>query len=261
MRESDQTIVSIFVNPAQFAPHEDLDAYPRTIEEDLQMLQKAGAHAVFVPTVSEMYPSGIEPNVNRQVGAFVEVKGLSHQLEGRTRPHFFRGVTSVMSRLLNIISPEKVYFGQKDIQQCVVMTRLLKDLHFPTEMRMCPTIREADGLAMSSRNAYLTPHQRRKATVLWRALCASRDHWQSNSAAGAEAILNQGRSVVRQMESESNGEVVLEYLALSDPTTLKDVASVSEYGTVILSGAVRIGESTGKLTRIIDNIFLGESIR
>lgn len=250
-------MVSIFVNPSQFAPHEDLDAYPRTHADDLQKISKVGAHAVFMPSVAEMYPHGIELDTSKQVGAFVEVKGLSLQLEGQTRPHFFRGVATVMSKLLNIVSPERVYLGAKDMQQTVVLKRLVDDLRIPTKIRICPTVRETDGLAMSSRNKYLSLEQREKAIVLWNALCASRAIYEKDPTATATSILRAGKDVVRQMEAKTE-EVRFEYLSLSDVSTLAEIQKVDADRGAFLSGAVRIGERTGRLTRIIDNIFLGK---
>ena len=158
IKENDKTVVSIFVNPSQFAPHEDLDNYPRTLDHDLQILQTNNNNnnnnnkivdAVFVPKVSEMYPSGISLDIDKQRGAFVTVHGSSEQLEGITRPQFFRGVATVVTKLLNIVQPTNIYFGQKDAQQCVVIQNLVKDLIINTNVRIMPTLRESNGLAMS----------------------------------------------------------------------------------------------------------------
>jgi pantoate--beta-alanine ligase len=158
--------VSIFVNPTQFGPNEDLDKYPRNLEKDLKLLEAAGADLVWMPTPDIVYPPGFQ--------TWVDVEGLTSPLEGAMRPGHFRGVTTVVAKLFNAFQPQKAYFGQKDAQQAAVIRRMTRDLDFPIEVVICPTVREADGLAMSSRNAYLNPQERQAATVLFRALNAAR---------------------------------------------------------------------------------------
>src|SRR5687768_1692185 len=164
--ECKSVIVSIFVNPAQFGPNEDLSKYPRDLQHDLELLQSTGVDLVWTPTPEVMYPPGFQ--------TWVEVEGLTLPLEGAVRPGHFRGVTTVVAKLFNAVGAEKAYFGQKDAQQAAVIRRMALDLNFPVEVTICPTVREADGLAMSSRNSYLTPEERKAATVLYRALSAAK---------------------------------------------------------------------------------------
>ncbi|RUP44216.1 Pantoate-beta-alanine ligase-domain-containing protein [Jimgerdemannia flammicorona] len=253
--------LSIFVNPAQFAPHEDLAQYPRTLPSDLKKLESLGpgaVSAVLVPSVSDMYPSGITLDVVEQRGTFVEIKGKSHQMEGITRPGFFRGVATVVSKLFNIIQPDAAFFGQKDIQQCMVIRTLIRDLHFPLHFHIAPTARDpTDGLALSSRNRYLTASQRPRATVLYRALSVARAAYDAG-ARNREEVLAPALAVVDEMarevrELDEGWEVRLDYISLADPETLEEVQEVVEEGSgFILSGAVFVGG-----TRLIDNIVVG----
>lgn len=264
--ENDHSLVSIFVNPSQFAPHEDFGQYPRTVESDVQKLTElrnsiqkddkvhyTNEFAVFAPSVHEMYPSGIPLDVAEQVGAFIEVKGLSHQLEGSIRPHFFRGVATVVTKLLNIVQPDRAYFGQKDAQQCVVVSRLVADLHIPTEVTIVPTTREANGLAMSSRNVYLSDESKAKSKVLFEALT------------GAQRLFNEQEGVtygqlqqsVLQTIADSDFAIDVEYVSVSDRTTLADLsdeATVDRDHGCLISAAVRVPNKDGGKTRIIDNI-------
>src|ERR1700691_1684623 len=160
----DVVVVSIFVNPTQFGPREDFASYPRDFEQDCRTLETAGVELVFAPSVEEMYPAG--------ASTFVEVAGLSDRLDGASRPGHFRGVATVVAKLLNIFSPDHAFFGQKDAAQVAVLRKMVRDLQFPVQLDVCPTVREADGLALSSRNSYLSPEQRRQALVLSRALWA-----------------------------------------------------------------------------------------
>ncbi|KAI8592390.1 hypothetical protein BDZ88DRAFT_392256 [Geranomyces variabilis] len=247
--QCDKVVASIFVNPAQFAPTEDLAKYPRTEEQDVAMLGAAGCDVVFIPNVEEMYPAGIVLDVKDQRGTFVEVTGMSHQMEGSIRPHFFRGVATVVSKLFNIAQPTRAYFGQKDAQQCAVVRTMVRDLFVPTTIVVGKTVREADGLAMSSRNRYLAPAERAVAPVLYRGL-----------RAGA-ALYAEGRGVVSRTEiiaaaaavvQEEKG-ATLQYLSLADPFSLAELDKVGANGA-IFSGAVLVGK-----TRIIDNMLLGLS--
>lgn len=261
LADNSSTIVSIFVNPSQFAPHEDLDKYPRTIEADLKALTDTAAGReikVFMPTVSEMYPSGITLEVNEQRGAFVEVKGLSEQLEGSVRPQFFRGVATVVTKLLNAVSPDKAYFGQKDVQQSVVIQRLVKDLLIPSEIVVVPTAREPSGLAMSSRNAYLSDESREKASVLYKALSAGYDVVKNSQGdTSAKDILDAANNVLRPFtQSGSDFPVEIEYISLTDRTELKTIDVVPKNSPAILSGAIRVPNKTNTKTRIIDNVII-----
>jgi pantoate--beta-alanine ligase len=242
-QESDVVVASIFVNPAQFAPTEDLAKYPRTLDQDVELLKQVNTDVVFVPSVQEMYPAGINLNVKEQVGTFVSVQGKSHQMEGSIRPHFFRGVATVVTKLFNIIQPTKAFFGQKDVQQCSVIRSMVRDLHFPIEIVVGETIREADGLAKSSRNRYLSPEERALAPILYQGMKAAIALFEKGETDRA-TLLEACKQVILTKP------VNLEYLSLAEPMSLTEVQKV-ESGA-ILSGAVKIGT-----TRIIDNVLLG----
>jgi pantoate--beta-alanine ligase len=228
--------VSIFVNPTQFGPSEDLARYPRDLARDLQLLEAESTDLVFVPTVAEMYPEGY--------GTSVEVRGVTEMLEGAVRPGHFAGVATVVCKLLNIVQPTRAYFGQKDAQQTVVVRTMARDLNLPTEIVVGPTMRESDGLAMSSRNVYLTPEERRAAVALSRALGVA----QARYAAGerdAEALRQAMRAL---LDAEPLARV--EYVSAADPLTLRELDGLIEAGA-LLSLAVRFGK-----TRLIDNTVL-----
>ncbi|KAG5360584.1 Pantoate--beta-alanine ligase [Yarrowia sp. B02] len=263
--ENDHTIVSIFVNPSQFAPHEDFGQYPRTVESDVQKLTElrnqiqgddkvhyTNEFAVFAPSVSEMYPSGIPLDVKEQVGAFIEVKGLSHQLEGSIRPHFFRGVATVVTKLLNIIQPDRAYFGQKDAQQCVVVSRLVADLHIPTAITIVPTTREANGLAMSSRNVYLTDESKEKSKVLYEALLGAKEVFNEPGVTYGDV-----QKKVLDVIAASEFKIDVEYVSVSDKKTLTDFPldeKADQENGCLISAAVRVPNKEGAKTRIIDNV-------
>ncbi|HTY62208.1 MAG TPA: pantoate--beta-alanine ligase [Acidobacteriota bacterium] len=234
-QECDCVGASIFVNPAQFGAGEDFGKYPRTLERDLDLFEKLGADFVFTPSVDVMYPPGFQ--------TWVEVADVTTRLEGQCRPGHFRGVTTVVAKLLNAFTPTRAYFGQKDAQQVVVLQRMVRDLNLPVELVVCPTVREADGLALSSRNAYLNPAERKAATVLYRALCAARSKYDAGER-NADALRATMKSVL-EGEPLANAQ----YVSAADPETLEELASV-ENG-VLLSLAVRIGQ-----TRLIDNFLL-----
>lgn len=289
LRENDYTVVSIFVNPAQFAPTEDLASYPRTVESDIQKLASTSngdrrVNAAFVPSVKEMYPNGFTQVVADQIGAFVEVKGLSHQMEGGSRPTFFRGVATVVTKLFHIIQPDRTYFGQKDIQQSVVLRRLVSDLVFshppsPEDLRVIPTGRDPkDNLALSSRNTYLTPDSRAVAPVLYRALKTGQDIWEQPHWTDADKeerikkTLESARAVVldQAQKCKEDGKDVnlkLDYISLNHPKTLENLeqtlaekraGAVDVSEGAILSGAALISQGKdGKVTRLIDNLLLG----
>lgn len=229
--------VSIFVNPTQFGPGEDLARYPRDLDRDLRLLGSVGADLIFIPAVEEIYP----PNFN----TYVTVEGVTAGLEGGLRPGHFRGVATVVCKLLNIAQADKAFFGQKDAQQSVVIRQMVRDLAIPTEIVIVPTVRESDGLAMSSRNVYLSLDDRRAASVLFRALRAAEQRYAAGER-GAEAL----REIVRAtLATEPRGTP--DYISCADPVTLAELDIVSERGA-LLSLAVRFGK-----TRLLDNVLLG----
>jgi pantoate--beta-alanine ligase len=231
--ENDVTAVSIFVNPVQFGPAEDLDKYPRDIEGDIKKIRDMEVDVLFLPDDKAMYPPGF--------CTFVEAEKISGKLCGGFRPGHFKGVATVVTKLLNIVRPTRAYFGQKDFQQTVVIRRLVKDLNFDTEVEVCPTVREHDGLAMSSRNVYLNGEQRHAATALFRCLTAASQAISSGVRSSA--------SVREMMRSVLSGEpliTAIEYADVYDPETLDAVDDIK--GEVLLAVAARLGS-----TRLIDN--------
>ena len=233
--ECTSVVVSIFVNPTQFGPNEDLAAYPRDLERDLRLLESLGVDLVWTPTPEVMYPDGYQ--------TWVQVEALTEPLEGAMRPGHFRGVTTVVAKLFNSVLPAKAYFGQKDAQQAAVIRRMARDLNFPLEVVVCPTMREPDGLAMSSRNAYLDPGQRQAATVLFRALSAAREAFQTDER-DAEVL----RSLMRKtIAAEPLANI--QYVSCANYDTLEELETIS--GKALLSMAVFVGK-----TRLIDNFVL-----
>ena len=205
--------VSIFVNPTQFGPHEDLQSYPRDLQRDLSMLEAAGVDLVWTPAETVMYPPGYQ--------TWVEVEALTRRLEGEIRPGHFRGVATVVAKLFNAVQPDKAYFGQKDAQQAAVIRRMTVDLNLPIEIVVCPTLREADGLAMSSRNTYLNPQERKAAAVLFRALTEAAKAY-SDGEREAETL----RSIVRRTVSEEP-LARLQYVSCADHDTLEELERVN----------------------------------
>ncbi|MSQ21885.1 MAG: pantoate--beta-alanine ligase [Dehalococcoidia bacterium] len=235
-RQETRTVVaSIFVNPTQFGPAEDFASYPRDMERDLTMLRSEGVDIVFAPTVDEMYPKGYS--------TYVDVEGVTKPLEGARRPGHFQGVATVVAKLFTIVRPDRSYFGQKDGQQVAVVKRMTLDLNLGTEIIVVRTVREPDGLAMSSRNVYLTPAERRAAPVLYLALCRVRELWQQGQR-DAEAMRQE---MVRLITSEPLAQV--DYVSIAAATTLEELAQVN--GPAMVSLAVRFGR-----THLIDNISL-----
>jgi len=234
--ECASVVVSIFVNPTQFAPTEDLSAYPRDMERDLHLLEPLGVNLVWMPTPEIMYPNGYQ--------TWVEVDALTKVLEGAQRPGHFRGVTTVVAKLFNGVQPAKAYFGQKDAQQAAVIRQMTRDLNFPIEIVVCPIVREPDGLAMSSRNIYLDPDQRAAATVLYRALNAAKDAYDAGER-DAEKLRDAIRDTIA---AESLAQI--QYASCADYDTLEELETVS--GKTLLSMAVFVGK-----TRLIDNFVLG----
>ncbi|RLC94817.1 MAG: pantoate--beta-alanine ligase [Chloroflexi bacterium] len=234
--ENNVTVVSIFVNPAQFGPSEDFAQYPRDSERDLALLDREGVDLVFMPSAEEMYPRGFS--------TWVDVEGVTDRLEGAARPGHFRGVATVVAKLFNIVEPTRAYFGQKDAQQAVVIRKMVDDLNMNLEVVVAPTVREPDGLAMSSRNTYLGPEERQAALVLWRSLNLARDLW-SKGERNAEAVRGQMAALI-QREPLAR----IEYVSIAHPETLEELTELNQPALVSL--AVRIGQ-----TRLIDNIILG----
>jgi pantoate--beta-alanine ligase len=227
--------VSIFVNPTQFGPTEDLAKYPRQFERDCALLEKEGVDILFAPTVEEIYPRGSI--------TWVTVEGLSDKLDGQSRPGHFRGVTTVVAKLFNIIEPHGAFFGQKDAAQLAVIRRMVRDLNFPVEIVACPIVREADGLAMSSRNAYLNREERGRAIVLHRSLEGAQERFRAG-----ERNSNRLISAARELIS-SEPDVRVDYLEMVDPESLEPVEIAS--GKVLLAVAAYVGT-----TRLIDNMVL-----
>jgi pantoate--beta-alanine ligase len=229
--------VSIFVNPTQFGEGEDLSSYPRDLEHDLALLRVEDVDLVWTPTEAELYPTGFQ--------TWVEVEQLTQVLEGAHRPGHFRGVTTIVTKLFNACQPERAYFGQKDAQQVAVIQRMVKDLNVPITIVVCPTVREQDGLAMSSRNAHLDQDERRAAMVLYRALIAAQEAFKAGERS-AEALRQAMQEV---LHAEPLARV--EYVSVADPESLREIPD--EVSGALLSMAVYIGE-----TRLIDNIRLGD---
>ncbi len=234
--QNDHVAVSIFVNPTQFGPHEDFAGYPRDMAHDLALLRGAGVRLVFAPSVAEMYPAGFQ--------TYVTVEGVSQGLEGARRPGHFRGVATVVAKLFNIVGADRAYFGQKDAQQVAVIRQMAADLAFPTNVIVVPTVRAADGLALSSRNSYLTPEQRAAAPVLYRALSAARDLYATGERRG-EALR---AAMLGVLAGEPLAQV--DYVSAADATTLQEISGEAD-GAVLLSMAVRIGRA-----RLIDNLIV-----
>jgi pantoate--beta-alanine ligase len=228
---------SIFVNPTQFGPNEDFASYPRDSERDLALLREAGCDLVWMPPVEEIYPPDFS--------TFVVVENVTEPLEGARRPGHFRGVATIVAKLLNVVQPSRAYFGQKDAQQTVVIRQMVRDLAIPAEIVVAPTVREADGLAMSSRNSYLEPAQRAAAPVLYRAL--------SRAAQLADAGERDAARLRTIMQAELSGEPLaqVDYISVAHPQTLRELDHVGPDGA-LLSLAVRIGR-----TRLIDNVVVG----
>ena len=235
-RDNASLAVSIFINPAQFSPGEDLAQYPRDLDGDLEKLRREGADLVFVPSPQEVYPAGFD--------TWVDVGDLATRLEGAVRPGHLRGVATVVTKLLNVTSPDRAYFGQKDAQQTLVVRQLVRDLNLGVEVVVVPTVREPDGLAMSSRNAYLTRRQRSAAPVIYQALCRAGELWREGARDG-ERIRNEARRVLE-------GEPLIEhidYVSVVGADTLQELDTVT--GPAMVLVAVQIGN-----TRLIDNTIL-----
>ena len=227
-------VVSIFVNPTQFGPSEDYDKYPRTIDADADICSSAGVDVIFAPSVSEMYPTD---NLT-----WVDVEKITEPLCGASRPGHFRGVTTVCTKLFNIVCPDASYFGQKDAQQSIVIKRMVADLNMPLEIIVCPTVRQDDGLALSSRNKYLTQNQRSDAVLLSKALTQAEKQISRGIRDSAEIRKS-------MMDTLSGGKLEVEYLSIVNAETLEDVDEIS--GKTLIAIAAKVAD-----TRLIDNIFV-----
>jgi len=235
-QENQRLAVSIFVNPTQFSPTEDLSRYPRDLERDLALLRQEGVDLVYAPSPKEIYPAGFD--------TWVDPGALADRLEGAARPGHFRGVATVVTKLFNLVRPDRAYFGQKDGQQVLVIQQLVRDLNIEVEVVVVPTVREPDGLALSSRNSFLTPEQRKAAPVIYRALRRAQE-LRRQGVAGGEDL----RAAVRRvLEKEPLLEQV-EYVSLADCYTLGELDVLA--GRAMLSVAARLGQ-----TRLIDNLIL-----
>lgn len=294
--ENSDVFVSIYVNPTQFGVNEDLSSYPRTWDADIAKLEELNEElrssanksstndptkqagsitAILAPTTKVMYPTLPPTSEIDGVGSFVTITPLSTKLEGKSRPVFFRGVTTVCTKLFNIATPDRVYFGQKDVQQCVIIKRMVKDFHIGTEVRIEPTRREADGLAMSSRNVYLGSRRRKVGLVLYKALTAAEAAFQSGRF-DRESILGAANKVAADVLSQQKSLLPSEralfevdYISLADPESLEEIDVVDKSKGAILSGAIKMlpieegepdgdtGVGSGKIpVRLIDNIIL-----
>jgi pantoate--beta-alanine ligase len=232
-RENDRVIVSLFVNPTQFGPNEDYHKYPRTLVADMKLCGQAGADAVFSPDAKAMY--------REDARTWVDVGGLSDSLCGLSRPGHFRGVCTVVAKLFNIVRPDRAYFGRKDAQQLRIIEAMTRDLDFGIEIVPCEIVREPDGLALSSRNQYLTPEQREQALFLSKSLNHCRAHIQAGERDAMKLIGEMTETIQKQPDAE------IDYIQIVDADTLKDVEKLN--GTVLMALAVKIGD-----TRLIDNL-------
>jgi pantoate--beta-alanine ligase len=233
--ECASVVVSIFINPTQFGLHEDLDKYPRDLQRDLNLLGQAGVDLVWVPTPEVMYPTGYQ--------TWITVEEISKPLEGAMRPGHFRGVATVVTKLFNEVQPRRAYFGQKDAQQVAVIRQLGRDLDYPIEIVVCPTVREPDGLAMSSRNIYLSPEERREALVISRALYQTKAAFEAGESDAKELL----KVMLNILATESSLKV--QYVSCAHPDTLQELDGKIEQALISL--AVTVGK-----TRLIDNILL-----
>jgi pantoate--beta-alanine ligase len=232
---ADIVAASIFVNPTQFGPNEDLAKYPRSFERDRDLLQREGVELLFAPSVEEMYPAGAV--------TWVTVEELSNKLDGRSRPGHFRGVSTVVSKLFHIVEPDVAFFGQKDAAQVAVIRRMVRDLNLPVHITICPIVREADGLAMSSRNAYLDPEQRKEALVLQRSLLVVQQLIEQGESSASNLI------VAGRQEFADKPSVRLDYFEIVNPDTLDPIQAIED--RALIAVAAYVGS-----TRLIDNLLI-----
>ena len=233
--DNDIAVVSIFVNPTQFSPSEDFHRYPRNPERDLSLLEKEEVDLVFIPSAEEMYPLGFS--------SWIDIERVTERLEGKFRPGHFRGVATVVAKLLNIVQPHRAYFGQKDAQQAVVIKRMIKDLNMDLEIVVLPTVREPNGLAMSSRNIYLNPQEREAALVLWKSLNLAQGLWWQGER-DAEVLRREMTAFIKREPLAQ-----IDYVSIANPETLEELNWINH--PALISLAVHIGK-----TRLIDNIIL-----
>ena len=233
--ENTNTVASIFVNPTQFGPREDLAGYPRDVPRDLKMLETVETDIVFIPTPDEMYPE--------RFSTWVDVEKVTERLEGASRPGHFRGVATVVTKLFNIVQPTRAYFGQKDAQQVIVIKKVVGDLSMNLEIITCPTVREPDGLAMSSRNTYLKPDERKAATVLYQSLKLAQQSWTKGEK-NAETIRRKMKELIQKQPLAT-----IEYISIADNETLEELDEVKPPALVSL--VVKIGKP-----RLLDNVVL-----
>lgn len=241
-KECGLVVVSLFVNPIQFGPQEDYHRYPRDEERDKRLAEEVGVDVLFIPSVEEMYPEGYS--------TYVEVIGLTEKLCGRFRPGHFRGVTTVVLKLFNIVNPHKAYFGEKDYQQLKVVERMTKDLNLDIQIVPCPIVREADGLAMSSRNVYLSPEERKSATIIYKSLTSAKEAFLKGE--------RNARKLREIVESQLKSEKLInkiDYIEVVHPETLEELESIGDEGAVI-AVALYIGKA-----RLIDNIILRKEVQ
>lgn len=234
-KQNDITVMSIFVNPTQFGPNEDFEKYPRDMERDIKKAETAGVDIVFLPSVSEMYPEGYK--------TYVSVEGLTEVLCGKSRPGHFKGVTTIVTKLFNIVKPDRAYFGQKDAQQAAVIMKMVRDIDMDIEIVVCPIIREKDGLAMSSRNVYLKPEERKAAVILSKALFEAEDLIKKGCRSRDEVI----EYLRKRINSEELAQI--DYVEAVNAKTLE--TSTQLEGKVLIAVAVRFGN-----TRLIDNVIV-----
>ncbi|MCE2462426.1 MAG: pantoate--beta-alanine ligase [Dehalococcoidia bacterium] len=235
--ENDAVAASIFVNPSQFGPNEDFTTYPRDMDRDLSLLRVEGVDLVFAPSPEDVYPPGFD--------TWIEAGSVSQRLEGEHRPGHFRGVATVVAKLFNVVQPDRAYFGQKDGQQVAVVKRMVTDLDMDVDVVVVSTLRDPDGLALSSRNVYLTPEQRRVAPIIYRALCQARKLWEDGERSG-ESLRSEIR---RTLEQEPLIEKI-DYVSVADASSLEEVDTIRQ--PAMVSVAARMGR-----TRLIDNVLLG----
>lgn len=246
-RNCNKTVVaSLFVNPTQFSAGEDFDKYPRTLERDITMLQEAGVDIVFAPERSEMYPAYSLTHVEPAAFSLID--------EGRARPEFFRGVATVVAKLFNIVQPTNAYFGQKDISQCILIRQMVTDLNFPVRVVVCPTIREMDGLAMSSRNVYLTASERPAASILYKALVHGVNLVESQQEKALVSAKVVKEEIERVLSSEPRVSRI-EYISVASPRDMSELHEISHGTGGILSAVIRLGN-----VRLIDNVLVGKAI-
>lgn len=245
LKETDNVIVSIFVNPTQFSIGEDLDKYPRTIENDLKLLSKFNIKGVFIPSTKEIY----SPNPL----CHVEPSEFSKIYEGEKRPNFFSGVATIVCKLFNIVQPTHAYFGQKDISQFILLRRMVDDLNIPVLVKASPTLRESDGLAMSSRNVYLTPTERNVASILYKSLQTCVDYCE-NSTSNTNLSTNYLRSLTKSVLETEPLVSEIQYISIASPYDMKELDSVNLNDGAIISAAIKVGS-----VRLIDNLLIGNA--